>query len=121
MDELTTMENVELPALLAGRLPRAARRRAEKLMERVGITDRAQHLPCALSGGERQRVAVARALSNKPLVGVTSPQPWGHGVPGPGSAEVGGRSSPSRSESLRAIRAVDHGAGDGSPLEATAS
>lgn len=48
MDELTTMENVELPALLAGRLPRAARRRAEKLMERVGITDRAQHLPCAL-------------------------------------------------------------------------
>lgn len=50
MDELTTMENVELPALLAGarRSPRAARRRAEELMERVGLTDRAQLLPCAL-------------------------------------------------------------------------
>jgi ABC-type lipoprotein export system ATPase subunit len=68
MDELTAIENVELPALLAGRAPRAARRRAAELLERVGLTDRAEHLPSALSGGERQRVAIARALSNEPLV-----------------------------------------------------
>ena len=68
MDELTAIENVELPALLAGRSPRAARRRAAELLERVGLTDRAGHLPSELSGGERQRVAIARALSNEPLV-----------------------------------------------------
>ncbi|MFI6517761.1 ABC transporter ATP-binding protein [Spirillospora sp. NPDC050679] len=68
MDELTARENVELPALLAGVSPRAARRRAAGLLERVGLGDRAQHLPSALSGGQRQRVAVARALVNDPLL-----------------------------------------------------
>ena len=68
MDELTAAENVELPALLAGRSQRAARRRASQLLERVGLADRASFLPSALSGGQRQRVAVARALSNEPLV-----------------------------------------------------
>ena len=68
MDELTAAENVELPALLAGRSQRAARRRALQLLERVGLADRASFLPSALSGGQRQRVAVARALSNEPLV-----------------------------------------------------
>ena len=55
MDELTAVENVELPALLAGRSPRAARRRAADLLERVGLADRAGFLPAALSGGQRQR------------------------------------------------------------------
>ena len=50
LDELTALENVELPALLAGRSPRAARSRAEDLLEQVGLTDRARHLPSALSG-----------------------------------------------------------------------
>jgi putative ABC transport system ATP-binding protein len=68
MDELTAIENVELSALLAGRSPRAARRRAVELLEQVGLADRASFLPSALSGGQRQRVAVARALSNEPLV-----------------------------------------------------
>jgi ABC-type lipoprotein export system ATPase subunit len=77
MDELTAVENVELPALLAGRSPRAARRRAEELLERVGLGDRAEHLPSALSGGERQRVAIARALSNEPLV-VLADEPTGN-------------------------------------------
>jgi putative ABC transport system ATP-binding protein len=77
MDELTAAENVEVPALLAGRSPRAARRRAEELLERVGLTDRAKHLPSALSGGERQRVAIARALSNEPLV-VLADEPTGN-------------------------------------------
>jgi putative ABC transport system ATP-binding protein len=77
MDELTAAEDVEVPALLAGRSPRAARRRAEELLERVGLTDRAKHLPSALSGGERQRVAIARALSNEPLV-VLADEPTGN-------------------------------------------
>ena len=77
MDELTAVENVELPALLAGRSPHPARRRALELLERVGLTDRAEHLPSALSGGERQRVAIARALSNEPLV-VLADEPTGN-------------------------------------------
>jgi len=77
MDELTALENVELPALLAGRSPRAARRRAKELLEQVGLADRADHLPSALSGGQRQRVAIARALSNEPLV-VLADEPTGN-------------------------------------------
>ena len=65
VDELTAVENVELPALLIGAPSRRARRRALELMERLGVADRAGHLPDRLSGGERQRVAVARALINE--------------------------------------------------------
>jgi putative ABC transport system ATP-binding protein len=77
MDELTAVENVELPALLAGRSPRAARRLAAELLERVGLADRAMFLPAALSGGQRQRVAIARALANKPVV-VLADEPTGN-------------------------------------------
>jgi ABC-type lipoprotein export system ATPase subunit len=77
MEELTAIENVELSALLAGRSPRAARRRAQELLEQVGLADRARFLPSALSGGQRQRVAIARALSNEPLV-VFADEPTGN-------------------------------------------
>jgi ABC-type lipoprotein export system ATPase subunit len=77
MDELTAAENVELPALLAGRPARSARRLALDLLDRVGLTDRARFLPAALSGGQRQRVAIARALANQPKV-VLADEPTGN-------------------------------------------
>jgi putative ABC transport system ATP-binding protein len=77
MDELTAQENIELPALLAGRSPGDARRRARLLLEQVGLGDRVGHLPSALSGGQRQRVAIARALVNEPLV-VFADEPTGN-------------------------------------------
>jgi len=77
MEELTAQENVELPALLAGRSPGEARSRARQLLDQVGLGDRASHLPSALSGGQRQRVAIARALANDPLI-VLADEPTGN-------------------------------------------
>jgi putative ABC transport system ATP-binding protein len=65
---LTAAENVELPALLAGRSRRNARRRRIELFERLGLADRAGALPSQLSGGEQQRIAIARAVVNDPAL-----------------------------------------------------
>ncbi len=65
---LTSVENVEMPLLLSGIGATEARRRSMAMLERVGLDDRASHLPSELSGGQRQRVTIARALVNQPSI-----------------------------------------------------
>ncbi len=65
---MTAGENVRLALAFGGLRGSARRERADALLERVGLADRAEHRPAELSGGEQQRVAIARALANKPRV-----------------------------------------------------
>lgn len=62
----TALQNVELPMLFAGRLPKERRQAAQDALEAVGLAERMQHRPSELSGGEQQRVSIARALMNNP-------------------------------------------------------
>ncbi|MBO4590461.1 MAG: ABC transporter ATP-binding protein [Bacteroidaceae bacterium] len=68
LPEFTAVENVMMPALIAGRNAREARNDAMEILDYLRLTDRAEHKPGELSGGEKQRVAVARALINHPSV-----------------------------------------------------
>lgn len=68
LPEFTALENVCIPAYIAGRKPSEAEPEAKKLLEYLGLSHRISHKPGELSGGEQQRVAVARALINKPAV-----------------------------------------------------
>lgn len=68
LGEFTALENVMMPGLIARRPKREVRRRAQELLDYMGLSDRASHKPAELSGGEKQRVAVARALLNSPDV-----------------------------------------------------
>ena len=68
LPEFTAIENVMIPALIARKPMKEAKKRAAELLEYMGLTDRADHKPSEMSGGEKQRVAVARALINNPSV-----------------------------------------------------
>ncbi|MGC9347304.1 MAG: ABC transporter ATP-binding protein [Anaerolineae bacterium] len=68
IDNLTVRANVELPALLANRNRGETHKRADALLERLGIADQAAKYPWEMSGGQQQRVAIARALINRPAV-----------------------------------------------------
>ena len=68
LPEFTALENIMIPAFIAGKNRKEAKERAEELLAFMGLSDRANHKPAELSGGEKQRVAVARALVNNPAV-----------------------------------------------------
>ena len=68
LPEFSALENIMIPAFIAGKSHSEAKKRAEELLSFMGLQDRASHKPAELSGGEKQRVAVARALVNNPSV-----------------------------------------------------
>lgn len=68
LPEFTSLENVMIPAYIAGRKDKDAKAAASELLEMLGLKDRMTHKPSELSGGEQQRVAIARALINRPAV-----------------------------------------------------
>lgn len=76
LSEFSARENVALPAMIGGMSRAKALRRADELLDLLGLADRRQHKPAQLSGGERQRTAVARALVNNPRV-VFADEPTG--------------------------------------------
>ena len=77
LPEFTALENVMIPAFIAGASKGEAKQRAMELLDFMGLSERAGHKPSELSGGEKQRVAVARALVNRPAV-VLADEPSGN-------------------------------------------
>jgi putative ABC transport system ATP-binding protein len=140
LEGMTALENVVMPALIAGSKRRAAEDRARDLLDLLGLGDRADQLPAGLSGGQRQRLAIARALANEPTV-LLADEPTG-ALDSEGGAEVlelfrrlhqGGQTivmvthdQPVADAAERIVRmrdgqVEDDGAGDAHPVGASSS
>jgi putative ABC transport system ATP-binding protein len=74
---MNATENVALPMLFRGKNKKERQKRAENLLEKVGLEDRLEHMPSELSGGQRQRVSIARSLSNQPSI-ILADEPTGN-------------------------------------------
>ena len=108
LPQCTALENVLLPRLALGSVRRDDAERAGHLLKRVGLTDRAAHLPAELSGGERQRVAVARALMNAPSL-ILADEPTGN-LDASASASVGDLLASVAAEARAILIVVTHSA-----------
>ncbi|HEV8163096.1 MAG TPA: ABC transporter ATP-binding protein, partial [Actinomycetota bacterium] len=86
LEGMTCLENVALPAMIAGSSRRQAERRARDLLDLLGLPDKARSTPGVLSGGQRQRLAIARALANQPTM-LLADEPTG-ALDSAGGAEV---------------------------------
>ncbi|MDQ3107008.1 MAG: ABC transporter ATP-binding protein [Actinomycetota bacterium] len=110
----TSVENVELPLLLAGRSSKDARAAAAETLDRVGLSHRLNHRPTELSGGEQQRVTVARALAGRPAI-VWADEPTGN-LDSETAGQVMGLLGELHAEGLTLIL-VTHDAGIGASAE----
>jgi putative ABC transport system ATP-binding protein len=86
LEEMTALENVTFPAVVAGATRREAEQRAHGLLDLLGLPDKEQELPAVLSGGQRQRLAIARALANEPTL-LLADEPTG-ALDSDGAAEI---------------------------------
>jgi lipoprotein-releasing system ATP-binding protein len=105
LPEFSALDNVAMPAMIAGRPAAAARDRARTLLTRMGLQDRLGHQPAQMSGGEQQRVAIARALANRPGL-ILADEPTGNLDPVTSTAVFEALKAQVRNEGVTALVAT---------------